>query len=224
MNTTQPPGGRELWTGSPGRARACWGRPHAAGAGLLRTQVPVVSFRGSHSCPLRLFYRFMPPDDPLGRRGPTLSNFLSRKPRPPEPSWQHCPYGGWHPMPHGPCSGLTTGQRRAQSEVLACPSAAWVLLLTGCVTSQRSFNLSGPHLLTGLFQGCTGALGDCCAGASVRAGCRGPTQGKAGSAWTPRLLLLSPSTWHSGPSVCILPTVPPAPDLHGRGSALSIKN
>lgn len=37
--------------------------------------------------------RFMPPDDPLGRRGPTLSNFLSKKPRPPEPSWRHCPYG-----------------------------------------------------------------------------------------------------------------------------------
>ncbi|XP_006872138.1 PREDICTED: probable ribonuclease ZC3H12D [Chrysochloris asiatica] len=37
--------------------------------------------------------RFMPPDDPLGRRGPTLSNFLSRKPKPPAPSWQHCPYG-----------------------------------------------------------------------------------------------------------------------------------
>ncbi|EHB10438.1 Putative ribonuclease ZC3H12D [Heterocephalus glaber] len=37
--------------------------------------------------------RFMPPDDPLGRHGPTLSNFLSRRPRPPEPSWQHCPYG-----------------------------------------------------------------------------------------------------------------------------------
>ncbi|KAM5285956.1 putative ribonuclease ZC3H12D isoform 1-T9 [Hipposideros larvatus] len=37
--------------------------------------------------------RFMPPDDPLGRRGPTLSNFLSRKQKPPEPSWQHCPYG-----------------------------------------------------------------------------------------------------------------------------------
>ncbi|XP_072615553.1 probable ribonuclease ZC3H12D [Vulpes vulpes] len=37
--------------------------------------------------------RFMPPDDPLGRRGPTLSNFLSRTPKPPEPSWQHCPYG-----------------------------------------------------------------------------------------------------------------------------------
>ncbi|XP_031312382.2 probable ribonuclease ZC3H12D isoform X2 [Camelus dromedarius] len=37
--------------------------------------------------------RFMPPDDPLGRWGPTLSNFLSRTPKPPEPSWQHCPYG-----------------------------------------------------------------------------------------------------------------------------------
>nr|XP_004651358.2 probable ribonuclease ZC3H12D [Jaculus jaculus] len=37
--------------------------------------------------------RFMPPDDPLGRHGPTLSNFLSRKPRPPDPSWQRCPYG-----------------------------------------------------------------------------------------------------------------------------------
>ncbi|XP_069866708.1 probable ribonuclease ZC3H12D isoform X2 [Dipodomys merriami] len=37
--------------------------------------------------------RFMPPDDPLGRWGPTLSNFLSKKPRPPAPSWKHCPYG-----------------------------------------------------------------------------------------------------------------------------------
>uniref|UniRef100_A0A6I8PQU9 C3H1-type domain-containing protein n=2 Tax=Ornithorhynchus anatinus TaxID=9258 RepID=A0A6I8PQU9_ORNAN len=37
--------------------------------------------------------KFMPPDDPLGRRGPTLNNFLSRKPKLPEPSWQHCPYG-----------------------------------------------------------------------------------------------------------------------------------
>ncbi|KAM6185243.1 putative ribonuclease ZC3H12D [Rhynchocyon petersi] len=37
--------------------------------------------------------RFMPPDDPLGRQGPTLSNFLSREPKLPAPSWQHCPYG-----------------------------------------------------------------------------------------------------------------------------------
>uniref|UniRef100_A0A8C3PJS1 Zinc finger CCCH-type containing 12D n=1 Tax=Calidris pygmaea TaxID=425635 RepID=A0A8C3PJS1_9CHAR len=37
--------------------------------------------------------RFMPPDDPLGRHGPTLSNFLSKKPVLPEPKWQPCPYG-----------------------------------------------------------------------------------------------------------------------------------
>lgn len=55
--------------------------------------------------PLCLFSRFMPPDDPLGRRGPTLSNFLSRKQKPPEPSWQHCPYGGWRPAPQGPSAG-----------------------------------------------------------------------------------------------------------------------
>ncbi|XP_064269751.1 probable ribonuclease ZC3H12D [Passer domesticus] len=37
--------------------------------------------------------RFMPPDDPLGRHGPTLSNFLSKKPVLPEKKWQSCPYG-----------------------------------------------------------------------------------------------------------------------------------
>nr|XP_002193323.5 probable ribonuclease ZC3H12D [Taeniopygia guttata]XP_041571149.1 probable ribonuclease ZC3H12D [Taeniopygia guttata] len=37
--------------------------------------------------------RFMPPDDPLGRHGPNLSNFLSKKPVLPEKKWQPCPYG-----------------------------------------------------------------------------------------------------------------------------------
>ncbi|XP_068270210.1 probable ribonuclease ZC3H12D [Nyctibius grandis] len=37
--------------------------------------------------------RFMPPDDPLGRHGPTLNNFLSKKPVLPEHKWQPCPYG-----------------------------------------------------------------------------------------------------------------------------------
>ncbi|OXB83770.1 UNVERIFIED_CONTAM: hypothetical protein H355_013125 [Colinus virginianus] len=37
--------------------------------------------------------RFMPPDDPLGRHGPTLRNFLSKKPALPESTWQPCPYG-----------------------------------------------------------------------------------------------------------------------------------
>uniref|UniRef100_A0A8C5WZQ7 Zinc finger CCCH-type containing 12D n=1 Tax=Laticauda laticaudata TaxID=8630 RepID=A0A8C5WZQ7_LATLA len=37
--------------------------------------------------------KFMPPDDPLGRYGPSLDNFLSKKPLFPELKWQLCPYG-----------------------------------------------------------------------------------------------------------------------------------
>ncbi|KAG7331789.1 hypothetical protein KOW79_005758 [Hemibagrus wyckioides] len=36
---------------------------------------------------------FMPPDDPLGRNGPTIENFLRKKPLPSETMLQHCPYG-----------------------------------------------------------------------------------------------------------------------------------
>ncbi|KAM5164840.1 putative ribonuclease ZC3H12D [Mantella aurantiaca] len=37
--------------------------------------------------------KFMPPDDPLGRHGPTLSNFLRNTYAPIEPERQLCPYG-----------------------------------------------------------------------------------------------------------------------------------
>ncbi|XP_005925638.1 endoribonuclease ZC3H12A [Haplochromis burtoni] len=36
--------------------------------------------------------KFMPPDDPLGRHGPSLDNFLRKKPRPTEQQRQLCPY------------------------------------------------------------------------------------------------------------------------------------
>uniref|UniRef100_A0A668AJA8 C3H1-type domain-containing protein n=1 Tax=Myripristis murdjan TaxID=586833 RepID=A0A668AJA8_9TELE len=37
--------------------------------------------------------KFMPPDDPLGRHGPSLENFLRKKPIVPEHRKQPCPYG-----------------------------------------------------------------------------------------------------------------------------------
>ncbi|XP_037102067.1 probable ribonuclease ZC3H12C [Syngnathus acus] len=37
--------------------------------------------------------KFMPPDDPLGRHGPSLDNFLRKRPMMPEQKKQPCPYG-----------------------------------------------------------------------------------------------------------------------------------
>ncbi|KAG2468099.1 probable ribonuclease ZC3H12B [Polypterus senegalus] len=37
--------------------------------------------------------KFMPPDDPLGRKGPSIEDFLRKTPKHPENKWRHCPYG-----------------------------------------------------------------------------------------------------------------------------------
>ncbi|XP_071185814.1 probable ribonuclease ZC3H12B [Salvelinus alpinus] len=38
--------------------------------------------------------KFMPPDDPLGRHGPSLENFLRKRPIMPQHKKQPCPYAG----------------------------------------------------------------------------------------------------------------------------------
>lgn len=47
---------------------------------------------------LKYFNRFMPPDDPLGRHGPSLENFLRKRPVVPEHKKQPCPYGKCSPV------------------------------------------------------------------------------------------------------------------------------
>ena len=42
---------------------------------------------------MMLVNRFMPPEDPLGRRGPTLENFLCKEPTSPPSLPPECPYG-----------------------------------------------------------------------------------------------------------------------------------
>lgn len=113
------------WKVSPGRAGAAC-PCSLTGRSLHRRHCPgPVGLTVARLC---LFSRFMPPDDPLGRRGPTLSNFLSRKQKPPEPSWQHCPYGGWRPAPRGPSAGpcvWLAASQQGSCEDAQTPGTLW---------------------------------------------------------------------------------------------------
>lgn len=57
----------------------------------------------------------MPPDDPLGRHGPSLDNFLRKKPLSAEHRKQPCPYGKspsstlQSPPPSSPCPLASVG-------------------------------------------------------------------------------------------------------------------
>uniref|UniRef100_A0A8C2WJ17 Uncharacterized protein n=1 Tax=Cyclopterus lumpus TaxID=8103 RepID=A0A8C2WJ17_CYCLU len=52
--------------------------------------------------------KFMPPDDPLGRHGPSLDNFLRKRPIMPEQKKQPCPYGEKISFVYFPCHETET--------------------------------------------------------------------------------------------------------------------
>eukprot|EP00071_Canis_lupus_P046935 XP_022280492.1 probable ribonuclease ZC3H12D [Canis lupus familiaris] len=108
--------------------------------------------------------RFMPPDDPLGRRGPTLSNFLSRTPKPPEPSWQHCPYGGYIKVTTRTHSGQFVGRGQWSAEGMRpmveteaeLEVRSWaVSTCSGSILQDGALGKRGPKVI-----GSTGGWGD----------------------------------------------------------------
>ncbi|KAM6354515.1 putative ribonuclease ZC3H12D isoform 2-T2 [Podargus strigoides] len=121
--------------------------------------------------------RFMPPDDPLGRHGPTLNNFLSKKPVLPEPKWQPCPYGKkctygnkckfYHPeRPHQAQLSvadelrakikvpLSLGKQEEQHNHLPCRTTGEPALLDACTEMlQEASSSAGASSYSGWPQG-----------------------------------------------------------------------
>ncbi|KAM6954388.1 endoribonuclease ZC3H12A-like [Aplochiton taeniatus] len=89
--------------------------------------------------------KFMPPDDPLGRNGPTIDNFLSKNPQVQDSKQQHCPYGKkctygvkckfYHPERSNQSQLSVADELRAKSRPAADQPLAFP---TGQATSQGS--------------------------------------------------------------------------------------
>ena len=75
----------------------------------------------------------MPPDDPLGRHGPSLDNFLRKKPLVSEPNRPLCPYG-------------TT-----QPETISPDPECSVLILICEEQNSRSLGLIGKYVIASRF-------------------------------------------------------------------------
>ncbi|XP_023828031.1 probable ribonuclease ZC3H12C [Salvelinus sp. IW2-2015] len=78
--------------------------------------------------------KFMPPDDPLGRHGPSLENFLRKRPIMPEHKKQPCPYGKkctyghkckyYHPERSAQCQRSVADELRASAKTSATSTSA----------------------------------------------------------------------------------------------------
>ncbi|KAJ8008967.1 hypothetical protein DPEC_G00083920 [Dallia pectoralis] len=90
--------------------------------------------------------KFMPPDDPLGRNGPTIDNFLRKKLWTTE-NKQHCPYGKkctygvkckfYHPERSNQSQLSVADELRAKSKPTNQTAGEWTCIPNSPATSQR---------------------------------------------------------------------------------------
>ncbi|XP_072300290.1 probable ribonuclease ZC3H12C [Eucyclogobius newberryi] len=97
--------------------------------------------------------KFMPPDDPLGRHGPSLDNFLRKRPIVPENRRQPCPYGKkctyghkckfYHPERGSQPQRAVADELRASAKVSGVSRSFMEDALSG--TSQSQPEEAGPE-------------------------------------------------------------------------------
>ncbi|XP_053732908.1 probable ribonuclease ZC3H12C [Synchiropus splendidus] len=92
--------------------------------------------------------KFMPPDDPLGRHGPSLENFLRKRPVMPEHRKQPCPYG--KKCTYGHKCKFYHPERSSQPQLsVADELRASAKMSSGASKVQLEHNFMDKHQITG---------------------------------------------------------------------------
>ncbi|KAM9804539.1 putative ribonuclease ZC3H12C [Neosynchiropus ocellatus] len=92
--------------------------------------------------------KFMPPDDPLGRHGPSLENFLRKRPVMPEHRKQPCPYG--KKCTYGHKCKFYHPERSSQPQLsVADELRASVKMSSGASKVQQEHNFTAKNQIAG---------------------------------------------------------------------------